>query len=390
MTAINKSIPAILLCLFCTVYHFEINAQNLPSIGKSDALELANWNLEWFGKTAAGFGPDDDVLQQKLILEVIAKADVDIWGFCEIAVPGAFDSMMRKLPAYQAVLAPYLPEQKTALIFRKDLFTLAGSRLLGTAQKDSFSTRRFPLEVRLVPKLDIGIDTLFLIVLHLKANTGNDSSKMAAYNSRKRSSEWLKMHLGTNMKNRFCMVLGDWNDDVDVSIYNQLPSPFVNMQSPGFPYLFISKKFSDAGSGTTTSYKDAVDHQLISASLQSKYQKDSCFIWRLDRFIPAYAGTCSDHYPVYSLFNMQAASVRKTQAKKAHCAIPNPAQHSFRISDCPMNTCLTIFDSQGRVKISLHQYSGEILDIGTLSEGVYLIHLSNGTQENTMTFCIQR
>jgi len=389
VTAKSNLIPAVLLCAFCIIFHCEISAQRIPAAGKSDALEIANWNLEWFGKTAAGFGPDNDALQQKLILEVLSQAGIDIWGFCEIAEAGAFDSMMRKLPEFEAVLAAYQPEQKTGLMFRKDLFSLVGTRLLGTGQKDSFSTRRFPFEVKLVPKQDIGIDTLFLIVVHLKANTGNDSAKMTAYNSRKRSSEWLKMHLSTAMRNRYCMVLGDWNDDLDVSIYNRLPSPFANMQSPGFPFVFISKKFSDAGSGTTTAYTDAVDHQLISAPLQSKYQNDSCFIWRLDRYITDYAHTCSDHYPVYARFNMHASSVRESTEMLRPVIVPNPAQHVLRIAGCPLNTHLQIFDCRGSLLISLSDYAGEDLDVSILSDGVYTVKINSPIKTDTLLFCIQ-
>jgi hypothetical protein len=159
--------------------------------------------------------------------------------------------MLLKLPNYKAILAPYFPEQKTAIIFNNNLFSLIDSKLLGTENKDSFSTLRFPLEIRLLPKNDIGIDTLRLIVLHLKANTGTDSSKMLAYNSRKRSADWLKMYLNKLPQNNYTMVLGDWNDDIDLSIFNNLPSPFIRLLDNGFNYRYLSKKLTDNGQGTT-------------------------------------------------------------------------------------------------------------------------------------------
>ena len=229
MTKANRHNALFLFVVLGIFLGSESKAQSIPRIGQNYTLEIANWNLEWFGKTASGFGPSDDVKQQALILKTIQNADVDVWGLCEVSEKKAFDSMMLKLTNYKAILAPYFPEQKTAIIFNNNLFSLIDSKLLGTENKDSFSTLRFPLEIRLLPKNDIGIDTLRLIVLHLKANTGTDSSKMLAYNSRKRSADWLKMYLNKLPQNNYTMVMGDWNDDIDLSIFNNLPSPFIRL-----------------------------------------------------------------------------------------------------------------------------------------------------------------
>src|SRR4051812_29276854 len=88
-----------------------IVAQYVPPIGKDDLVEIANWNLEWFGK--AGYGPVDEILQQKNIYKTIEQADIDLWAFCEMSNAKAFDSMMQRLPAYGYTVAPYIPEQKT-------------------------------------------------------------------------------------------------------------------------------------------------------------------------------------------------------------------------------------------------------------------------------------
>ena len=168
------------LFLFALIFQ-SIHAQDIPKIGRNQQLEIANWNLEWFGKTESGYGPDDDVQQQLLIWKCIMYSDLDIWGLCEISEKKAYDSLMSKLPLYDGVLSNYQPEQKTALLFKKSMFEFAGLKLLGQESKDSFSTGRFPIEVCLIPKTDIGIDSLFIIVLHLKANTGNDSLKYLAY-----------------------------------------------------------------------------------------------------------------------------------------------------------------------------------------------------------------
>ncbi len=369
------------LVVIISLIPFLLKAQNIPSIGRNNLLEIANWNLEWFGKTTAGFGPDDDSLQQALVAQVIVASDADIWAFCEISDKKAYDTLTKKLSSYSSTIASYLPEQKTALFWKNDMFNLLSAGHIGTAQKDSFSTMRFPLEIILLPKKDIGIDTLVLIVIHLKANTGSDSLKMLAYNSRLRSAEWLRMYLNGRRKHNHCVVLGDWNDDLDVSIYKSLPSPFAALQNTQFPFVFTSRILSDAGIGTTVSYPDAIDHQLVSKVLAAKYLKDSTLIWKLDKVIPAYAKNCSDHYPVYSYFNTWATNLISTEVENNALIIPNPVADNFYIRNCPQDCSLLIRDFQGRQIYYLEYYSGEPISLEGIVPGLYLLTLSNKNKQ---------
>ncbi len=386
----NRPLFFKLFFILCSLsVHITTHAQNIPRIGRNYTLEIANWNLEWFGKTATGFGPSDDAKQQALILKTIQNAELDIWGLCEVSEKKAFDSMMIKLPNYQAVLAPYFPEQKTALIFNTNVFSLLDSKLLGTENKDSFSTLRFPLEIRLIPKTDIGIDTLRLIVLHLKANTGTDSAKMLAYNSRKRSAEWLKMYLNKLPQSNYTMVLGDWNDDIDLSIFNNLPSPFIRMQDQGFRYHFLSKKFSDNGQGTTTNYPDAVDHQLASAALASKHKTDSTFIWHIEQYISNYSTTCSDHFPVYSIFNTYRQNIQSSKITMRISVYPNPATKTISIENLIENCQVTIFNSIGQIVKELKVNRTNNIDISGLPKGLYFVKIASTLHCEILEFIVE-
>lgn len=366
------------LALFIALIPVFMQAQNIPAIGRNNLLEIANWNVEWFGKTTTGFGPDDDSLQQALVSRTLLSSDVDIWALCEISNKNAFDSLARKLSTYAFAIANYLPEQKTALFWKKNMFSLLSAGIIGSAQKDSFSTMRFPLEICLLPKQDIGIDTLVLIVVHLKANTGSDSLKMTAYNSRLRSAEWLRMYLSGRRKHNHCVVLGDWNDDLDVSIYKSLPSPFAALQNPQFPFVFTSRILSDGGIGTTVSYPDAIDHQLVSKVLAAKYLPDSTMVWKLDKYIIDYAKNCSDHYPVYAYFNTLSANLNLSKTDNCPAIVPNPVSDNFYIRNFPEDCSLTIHDFQGRRIYYLEQYFGEPIQLEGVMPGIYIMTLSNG------------
>ncbi len=382
--------------LFQLVLFFSINlvgsslhAQNIPKIGQNYTLEIANWNIEWFGKTATGFGPSDDAKQQTLVLKTIQGADIDIWGLCEISEKKAFDSLMTKLPNYQSVLSSYSPEQKTAVLFKKNDFTLIDSKLLGTENKDSFSSLRFPLEIKLLPKNNIGIDTLRIIVLHLKANTGSDSSKMLSYNSRKRSADWLKIYLGSLPQNNFTMLMGDWNDDLDLSIYNNLPSPFLKLQTVGFNYQFLTKKFTYNGQGTTTDYPDPIDHQLASEALALKHKTDSCFIWHIDQFISNYASTCSDHYPVYSIFNTYGLGLNIDKTMKRVSLSPNPSSKTILIENTNIKEAIVIYNHCGQVVLETLGSEKTEIDLSRWHKGLYFVRIKSDGHEQILEFIVE-
>ncbi len=107
-----------ILILFIYFLSVNICKGQVPVIGDSATLEIANWNLEWFGKT--GYGPSDERLQQANIRDVVQKSDIDIWTFCEVSNNTAFDSLMTQLPQYGYTVCNYSPEQKTAVIFNKN------------------------------------------------------------------------------------------------------------------------------------------------------------------------------------------------------------------------------------------------------------------------------
>jgi hypothetical protein len=93
---------------------------------------------------------------------------------------------------------------------------------------------------------------------------------------------------------------------------------------------------------------------------------------------------------VYARFNMEAVSVRETAAMHRPAVVPNPAQQTLRITDYPPNTRLQIFDSFGKLLISLPDYSGEDLDVTFLPAGVYMLKTNNATETDAILFCIQR
>lgn len=75
----------------------------IPSIGAPDVLDVATWNVEWFGDPANG--PTDEARQLANVRTVIGSADVDVWGLQEVVSVPAFRSMLAAMPGYDGVVA---------------------------------------------------------------------------------------------------------------------------------------------------------------------------------------------------------------------------------------------------------------------------------------------
>ncbi|MFM6982701.1 MAG: endonuclease/exonuclease/phosphatase family protein [Chitinophagaceae bacterium] len=349
-----------------------MNSQTVPPVGRSHELEIANWNIEWFGKTSAGFGPGNDSLQQRLVKNILKASDIDVWVLCEVSDTGAFGRLMRQMPEYSSVLASYYPEQKTAILYKNNLYKGIYPQLLGTSNKDSFSTGRFPLKLSLVSLTPSPFDTIDIIALHLKANTGNDSLKNLAYQSRQRSAEWLKDYTYEQLPDKKFIMAGDWNDDLDVSIFNQLPSSLNPLKRNNGNGYFITDRLSAFHIPTTATYPDAIDHQYISNRLYDYYSKDSVFVWRTDQYISNYASTVSDHFPVISRYNQRNYSIAENHKFKG-IIYPNPAEKTIRIESKFRIQSVNLIDFSGKTTALIND--GGIYNISQFEKGVYLLEI---------------
>lgn len=363
-----------IILVFCllAISLSQLCSQTVPAIGRSNELEIGNWNIEWFGKTTPGFGPGNDSLQQRLVKNILNASDVDIWILCEVADTGAFDRLMRQIPQYSASLANYFAEQKTAILYKNAEFKGIQAQLLGTKNKDSFSTGRYPLKLTLVSLKASPFDSLDIIAVHLKANTGNDSLKNLAYKSRQRSAEWFKDFTYTQNQNRKFIIGGDWNDDLDVSIFNQLPSSLNALKLNSGNGYFITQRLSALRIPTTAFYPDAIDHQFVSDKLYGYYSKDSVFVWRPDQYISDYANTCSDHFPVISRYNQRNNSLSKTETTTV-LIYPNPAEKTIKIDSKNAIETVNLIDLSGK-KIELN-LTEDFYNISHIKKGLYILEI---------------
>lgn len=289
-----------LLPLLFSLVAMALPAQKLPAPGRSDRLEIGNWNVEWFGDTSNG--PSNESLQLANVAAVLRASDIDIWGLCEVSSQKAWDSLLLLLPEYAGVKATWSQIQKTALLFKKNQFSLILSHYILSSYYAAFASGRLPLEVKLSYQHQSHTDTLFLYVVHLKSNVGTNTEKQSAWQERKDACSALKGYLDTFGNGKLWAVIGDWNDDLDTSVLAGYGTPFKSMlQNPA--YFFPTQKLTQAGLHSTLSYPHVIDHQCISPQLRHNFVTDSCGILRVDTMVKSYGSTTSDHLPVYSMYH---------------------------------------------------------------------------------------
>jgi hypothetical protein len=112
----------------------------------------------------------------------------------------------------------------------------------------------------------------------------------------------LKTYLDATYPTQKVWVIGDWNDDVDTSIFPGHASPYQNFVSDSAHYTVQTKVLSDAGLASTVNNPDVIDHHMNTNEVAGTYIAGSAEIYRVDAFVPGYGTTTSDHYPVLTRY----------------------------------------------------------------------------------------
>jgi len=276
-------------------------------------LDAGNWNIEWFGSTTNG--PTDDQLQLTNVRTVIQENGLDFWALEEVVSASQFNALQQGLPGYAGFVAndPSVTsgsfyyssgEQKVAVLYRSSVVQVLKAEVILGNYDFEFAGRP-PLRVDLrVTRNGASVD-LVAIVLHMKAEADPGT---ADYDRRKAAGVALKQYLETSLATARVIVLGDWNDDVDVSIVRDpnntsvyLPSPYQNYVDQPAEYTFLTRPLSLQGVGSSVGFSNIIDHQLVTNELADSYVSNSTRV--VVPNIASYKTTTSDHYPVVSRFD---------------------------------------------------------------------------------------
>ncbi|HWO18640.1 MAG TPA: lamin tail domain-containing protein [Kofleriaceae bacterium] len=283
-------------------------AVTIPAKGGATTLDVASWNIEWFGDTANG--PTNEALQLQNARDVVSGTDFDIWGFAEIVSSAQWNSLESQLPGYTGFLANEAnvingaayysdfsnTEQKVGILYKSALASVVDARVILTASDYDFGGRP-PLQVTLRVTLNGTTEDIVVIVLHAKC-----CSDTASWQRRANAASALKSYLDTTYPTQKVWVIGDWNDDVDTSITAGRASPYASFVSDAARYKLPTQALSLAGTSSTVSYSDTIDHHLNTNEASALYIAGSVTAYRVDQYIASYGTTTSDHFPVLSRY----------------------------------------------------------------------------------------
>jgi endonuclease/exonuclease/phosphatase family metal-dependent hydrolase len=287
---------------------------SVPAQGTPTTLDVANWNVEWFGDPR--HGPTDEELQLDHVSAVMAGADVDLWGLEEIVSAARFAALVARLPGYAGILAndPVVrggaasysdfgnAEQKVALVYRKDEVTVLGARVI-LARDDYDFAGRPPVEFRLSVTLNHATEKLVVIVMHAKSGRDRKS-----WTRRAAAARALKSYLDATWPTQRVLVIGDFNDEIDGSITSGRPSPYRVFVADPADYTFTTTQLVRDHVASMVRYPTVIDQQLATDEELADYVPGSVEVLRADRYIPDYAGTTSDHYPVIARYRVVGPS----------------------------------------------------------------------------------
>ncbi|HEX8362630.1 MAG TPA: lamin tail domain-containing protein [Longimicrobium sp.] len=282
-----------------------VRLATVPARGTATTLDVASWNIEWFGSTANG--PTNETLQLSNARDIIGGADMDVWGVAEIVDQAHWNSLESQLTGYTGFLASEAvvtggstsysaTEQKVGILYKSSVATLLGAKIILAAYDTDFAGRP-PLEVTLRVTLNGTTEDVVFIVMHGKAF--ND---LASWQRRASASAALKSYLDTTYPTQKVFVVGDFNDDVDTSITSGQVSPYKNFVDDAARYAFPTAALSAAGISSTTGYTDMIDHHLNSNEANAAYVAASAQVYRVDSYVASYDASTSDHYPVLSRY----------------------------------------------------------------------------------------
>lgn len=367
----------------------EVKVYPGDDISKDNTLDVATWNIEWFGHS--GNGPTDKELQFENVKNVITTMDMDIYALTEISDLNQFNRLVNDLEDYGGFFAGFAYQtQNTAFLFKRSVIDSLDSGLITAGmEQNKWANGRYPLEFRFNANINDESREIYAYAIHAKA-----MDDLTSYNQRLSASGQMKAFLDNNRSSDNVIFLGDYNDMITTSMTEGMDSPYKNFDDD-VNYTIITKTLEEAGAGSYRS-QSMIDHITINAGLTEEYMVGSERVENT-KYIGSYLSTTSDHYPVWTRFtygsivsneNGIVDTFPTTITLKQN--YPNPFNPSTVISytlNKRADVKLQVFDITGRdvaTLVNRAETEGEksvTFDASALSSGLYFYRLT--TSEGT-------
>ena len=182
-------------------------------------LEAVTWNIEWFG--SGDRGPENERLQRDNVIKVLDSLDADLYALQEINSREELNRITRRMEGFRGFVAEEIDWiQKTAFIYNTQTIDSLSSGLITRGQNGfDWANGRYPLFFSFNYRYNNQTLPVYAVVIHAKASTDHES-----YQRRVRAADSLYAFLINEKPNVNIILLGDFNDDVDLSIIDNQSS----------------------------------------------------------------------------------------------------------------------------------------------------------------------
>jgi uncharacterized protein len=298
---------------------YEAAGSNIPA---NQTLDVMTWNMEFFGATLTNYGPSNVSLQAANALKIFQATLPDVIAVQEISDENLLASVVAQLPGYAMICSdrfsrsfeapdPTFPPQKLCLIYNTAVVELVSEKALfeqiydearlglnpildsyPTGSASSFwSSGRLPWMVEMIVDINGVKERINLINIHAKSG-----SSSADLRRRRFDNQALKDSLDAYYPNANLILLGDYNDDLDVSIGSGPSTYEAFLNDKDFNGVTLS--LSEAGLRSYIFNDNVIDHITISNELYDNYLEGSEVLFIPFNMIDNFGNTTSDHLPV--------------------------------------------------------------------------------------------
>ena len=382
--------------------------KQLQAQSSANTLDVVCWNIEYFGAPYNSGPPNKDV-QEMNAKRIMRMLNADIYGVLEVVDTLRFRRLVDSLGQgeYAFVIAPYCSSnttgtgnswtsgQKQAYIYRKSIFSNVRTRGLMRSSNSAYTnwgSGRLPYMLSATATINGISRDLNFILLHGKAG-----ATQADYDKRFAGAQELKDTLDAFFSKTRNLIIGDYNDALNTSIFaGATTSSYVSIvadSTDGDSYKSITLPLGVAGQTTMINFPNVIDNHVISNEVTPFYVPNSAKV-RTDvtTVVPDYvtAANTSDHYPVFSQYDLSGAVNAVPSSPAATFGIslfPNPGQSQYFLKSTKTipSSNARLFNATGQLT-----WNGTIprmnaggtysLPLPTLSAGSYSLELIHATE----------
>jgi hypothetical protein len=183
-----------------------------------------------------------------------------------------------------------------------------------------YASGRLPFMMTADVTLD-GVTKQFnMVALHARANGSTDSQER--YDMRKYDVEVLKDTLDAQYPNANLIILGDFNDDVDFTVADNVSttvSTFDTYVADPTNYTIVTNTLSVGDYRSYVFRENMIDHIMVSNEVAPIYINQSVSVG-YEFYNASYTSTTSDHFPVSARFLLKELTLNEITATNVTCA----------------------------------------------------------------------